>query len=204
MSRTFAGRKPDDMKAHSIRSRWVHPVRHAALMLSALLALSASAVAQQPNDYFKANTDRAVGNALRQVERYHLNEKQTDLDFILRYFPNHPKALLLIGAKARLQNDPVLAIRYFEKAVGLYPQHAITHAQYGEFLVSVNKIEAGIERLKRAISMDPTLAAAHAWLAEAYFKQGKRELGMDSYQKARELGYKGQVSGLPENVPERN
>jgi Tfp pilus assembly protein PilF len=165
-----------------------------------VILLASSVIGQQPHDYFEANSSREAKNTLFQVERFHLNDQRADLDFVLRYFPNHPKALLLIGSKARLQNDPVLAVRYFEKAVSLYPQHAITHAQYGEFLVSVNKIDAGIEKLKRALAIDPDLAVAHAWLAEAYFKQGKPQLGMESYKKARKLGYEGEVRGLPQDA----
>jgi tetratricopeptide (TPR) repeat protein len=111
-----------------------------------------------------------------------------ELKFVLRWFPNHPKALELIGLIAKLQNQPHMAIPYYEKAVRLYPQYAITHAQYGNYLVDTGQAEKGIERLQRALQINPKLAVAYYWLWDAYNKDGNPEMAQQIAEKAKELG----------------
>jgi tetratricopeptide (TPR) repeat protein len=96
-----------------------------------------------------------------------------DLNYTLDKFPNHPKALLLLGSVARLIKSPALPIPYFEKAIQLYPQYALTHAQYGAYMTEIGSVEVGIGKLKKAIEIDPNLSLAHTWLAKAYSQKGK-------------------------------
>lgn len=46
-----------------------------------------------------------------------------ELNYTLRKFPNHPKALMLMELAAKLNKTPTLAIPYFEKALKFYPEH---------------------------------------------------------------------------------
>jgi tetratricopeptide (TPR) repeat protein len=154
-------------------------------------------------DYF-AVYDEHDTQLLINVERYHLatgnfwkwyNAKKyylavEELQFVLRYFPNHPKALQLMGNIAKLTEAPALAIPYYENALRLYPEYAITHAQYGGYLVDVGNVQAAMPHLKKAIDMDPSLAQAYAALAKAYNKSGNPELAREAAAKATELGYK--------------
>ena len=152
------------------------------------------------NDYFSKDRDEHL---LSTVEAYHLTSSFPDLykakeygyaigdmQFILRYFPNHPKALLLLCHVARLLKRPFLPIPYFNKAISLYPQYAITHIQYGEYLIRVDQIDIGIQQLNIGIRLDPKSGIAHALLAEAYNKKGNTELSKQEMQKARDLGFK--------------
>ncbi len=171
-------------------------------------------VAQQPSDYFAVNRD---AGSLRVVEQYHLSPETfwaaynaggyqdalKQLDFVLRYFPNHPKALLLLNSVARLLKDPNKAYPYYQKALRLYPQYAITHAQCGELLASFGEIDAGISELKEALARDSKLAVAHAWLASAYYRQGKPDLAQQSETEARKLGYVGDIEGKPAAQPSK-
>ena len=154
-------------------------------------------------DYFAVNDERDV-QLLNNVERYHLATGNfwkwytakkyylavEELQFVLRYFPNHPKALQLMGTIAKVTDAPALAIPYYENALRRYPEYAITHAQYGTYLVDVGNVQAGIPHLNKAIEMDPNLAQAYAALAAAYKKNGSSDLARDAAAKARELGYK--------------
>jgi predicted Zn-dependent protease len=118
-----------------------------------------------------------------------------DVKYTLDRFPNHPKGLMLLGVVARLTNDPSFAVNYYKRALSLFPQYAITHVQYGEYLVSVGLTNEGIGQLKRAIEIDPKLAVAYAGLAKAYAKGGNSELSRQAAKQARELGYTGKIGG---------
>ncbi len=152
-------------------------------------------------DYFTANEFPEVKELLGLVDAYHtdkvaaliregrLNSALGDLKYALDRFPNHPRALQLLNAVSRLTKDPSVAAIYYKKALSLYPQYAMTHAQYGAFLVEAGRVDLGIAKLKHAVEMEPKLAAAHAWLAQAYLKAGDAALARESADRARALGY---------------
>jgi Tfp pilus assembly protein PilF len=165
---------------------------------------------QVENDYFDASKHRIVKQRLYNVERNHLNKgliqnitsgnykyALADINFALRYFPNHPTGLHLLTTVAALTKNRALPTPYFEKAIALYPSHAITHAQYGWFLVTMGDLENGLQKLKHAVEMDPKLTAGHAWLAHAYEKKGDLELARQAKERAKELGYNGKLPGDP-------
>lgn len=181
-------------------------------MLLAVLTPLPPAYSQETNkDYFSV-TQPSDKTLLRDVEKYHLGPDKfwkwytakkfhyavQELAFVLRYFPNHPKALQLMGAIGIQTEDPSLAIPYFENALRFYPQYAITYAQYGRYLVDTGNIHAGIRHLKKATEMDPGLARAFAELAKAYAKSGSPDLARQAAAKARELGYGGRIDGQAE------
>lgn len=146
---------------------------------------------------------------LSNVERHHLTREKfwkwynagkyhyalEELKFVLRYFPNHPKALQLLGGIAVLTKDPTMPIPYYRKALRLYPQHALTYAQFGNYLANIGFIDDGLARLRIAIKKNPKLAVAHAWIAEAYDKGGHPELARQAAEQARALGYQGKIGG---------
>jgi Tfp pilus assembly protein PilF len=160
-------------------------------------------VVNPPHDYFAVSTSTpTIQDYLRHVESFHVNKIQErfrqgdvnlargDIKYTLDRFPNHPKALMLAGMGARLTKSPAFATAYYEKALKLYPQHALTHAQYGLYLVDIGQTAKGIAKLQYAVEMDPKLAVAHAWLAKAYAKSGNTELARQVAERATTLGYK--------------
>ena len=122
-----------------------------------------------------------------------LKELQYSLDRIC----NHPKALEMMEDLSIIVKDPMLGIFYYKRAIILYPQYAITHYQFGSFLISIGQLEEGIEELKRAVKIEPSFGAAYALLSSAYAMKGEAELARMAEEKARESGYKG---SLPDNV----
>jgi tetratricopeptide (TPR) repeat protein len=175
------------------------------LFFSLFVLLSPVSAEDQYNDYFAAGRDEQL---LRNVERYHIRSEQfwqnykggrfklalSDVDFVLRYFPNHPQALMLVGSIASLVKNHALAIFYYEKALNLYPQYAVTRAQYGRYLTAIDRVDEGIAQLKKALEIDSNLVTAYVWLAEAYHKSGDLELSRKAAEEARGLGYKGKLS----------
>jgi predicted Zn-dependent protease len=172
-------------------------------------------VTQVENDYFDAGSNRSVKQRLYNVERFHMNKSVlenissgkyqyalNDINFTLRYFPNHPKALQLLTTIAALTKKRALPIPYFEKAINLYPSHAITHAQYGWFFVSIGDLDNGIQKLNYSVQVDPKLTAAYVWLAQAHEKKGDLKLAREARERAKELGYRGNTAGDPSNLAE--
>lgn len=136
---------------------------------------------QYARDYWEKDRDRAVGEIVRNVEHFHmgpdnfwmeyeagkLDGARTELDFVLRYVPNHPRGLYLMGLLSRKLNDEGYALRYYERAVHLFPQHPYTLAQYGHYLTEIGSLGLGVRYLKEALRADSKLTDAQAWLAEA-------------------------------------
>lgn len=119
-----------------------------------------------------------------------------DLQYTLDRFPNHPKALQYMGIVSKLTKKTDMAITYYQKALRLYPQYAVTHAQYGQYLLSSGDIDKAIESLKRSIEIDSKLVGGYVLLAQGYSKQGNSELAAEAAARAKELGYKGSLSGI--------
>ena len=165
------------------------------------------------HDYFIAGQDPGIQGYLYLVDTAHANKAVewirkgrmsdaiADLKYTLDRFPNHPKGLLLMGTVAGLSGNPGLALPYYERAIRLFPQHALTHAQYGAYLVDIGRTDAGIAKLQQAVDMDPRSASAYGWLAKAYAKAGKRELAQQAAARARELGFRGDPLGRPQRHP---
>jgi Tfp pilus assembly protein PilF len=157
-------------------------------------------------DYFIAKQDSETTHLLHLVEVAHTNRvlpqisrndyngALSDIKYTLNRFPNHPLGLVLVGLYARLTKGYGLPVPYYEKAIRLFPQHALTHAQYGAYMVTLGSIDSGIKKLHQAVEMNPELVFAHVWLAATYYKIGNGELGRQSESKARELGYNGKIS----------
>jgi len=156
------------------------------------------------HDYFTAEQD-GVKDYLNNMTIYHLNkvtgwiqqgrigDAVADLKYVLDRFPNNPQALQLLPMVARLAKNQSMAISYFEKALKQFPQYAITHAQYGLYLVSNGNVDEGLEQFKQCIAIDSKFAAGHAGLAHAYAKKGDLTKAREAADKARELGFTGQL-----------
>jgi Tfp pilus assembly protein PilF len=118
-----------------------------------------------------------------------------DVTYVLDTFVNHPTALQILGVVAQLKKNPLLPIPFYKRALSLYPRYAVTHAQYGQYLVSIDHIREGIEKLKEAIELDAKLVVAHVWLARAYARIGEVALAQQASQDARGLGFTGRIVG---------
>ncbi|HKQ19873.1 MAG TPA: hypothetical protein VJW75_09025 [Candidatus Eisenbacteria bacterium] len=164
-----------------------------AITLAAFgLVFSRSALAQKQDapiieerethyDFYSTGTDPDARRYLGLAEEYHLTNTtfwdryrakdwvraRGELVFILRIVPNHPKVLYLLEAVGSEMEDVTYPIAYYERALRLYPQHPITRARYGRYLVRIGKREAGAAQLEQALAADPSLDAARGWLADA-------------------------------------
>jgi predicted Zn-dependent protease len=154
-------------------------------------------------DYFTA--DKSPGSYLTIVESAHtrtinkwitegrLDNALGDIKYTLDRFPNHPVSLQQLSVVAQMAKKVAVAVSYFERAIALFPQYALTRAQYGLFLVSTNNVDAGLEHLKQSVEMEPKLPAGYAGLAHAYAKKGDLGPAREAAKKARELGFSGKL-----------
>jgi len=163
------------------------------------------------SDYFRKEVDPEVNHIVGSVEYWHFGNKFWqlytsrrwddaigELKFILGRVPNHPKALMLLSSIAQIIQNPALALNHFTRALKFYPQHAVTHALFGNFLIDIGQIDIGISELKEAIRIDPKFKYAYVKLAEAYAKENKLELSREAMDQAKKLGYTGTNKGAEE------
>ena len=167
------------------------------------------------HDYYEAKTNAFIRALIHNVEANHvkhilpnikvayrlhpnlkkgrLEQALREIEYTLHRIVNHPKALALSATVASMLDRPNLPITFYQKAIHMYPKRAMPHAQFGNFLVSVGKVEEGIERLKIAIKLNPKLGVAYSWLAWTYHEKGELELVEKYVKRAREQRFRGKL-----------
>lgn len=175
------------------------------LVLFAIFLLGASTVADAQTrlsaDYYFDRSDSVLLQQLSNVERYHtagctdgVKTRQyepalADCEFILRYFPNHPKALLAVAdicfawKNSRCNPDP-----YFDAAIAVNPNISGTYSTRGIYLLRAGRVDNAIASLKQAAAIDPNSINAHYNLGLAYFEAKQYDLANASAQRAYLLG----------------
>ena len=172
----------------------------AALLTMGLLSAGGLYAETFGRDYYAAGFDRAATTDLRNVERYHygpavekLRRKQyayalADIEFVLRYFPNHPNALDLIGDWGVATKRTEIAEEHFKKAIALYPEHDATYTVYGTFLHKVRRVDEAIAQYKKALELNPESPYANYNLGLAYVERKNYAQANAHAQKAYRLG----------------
>jgi len=151
----------------------------AAAALSCALALGA--VAQDAaRDYYTAGASTDGAQMLRNLDQNHyrravgaLERRRyegalADLEFMLKYVPNHPRALAGISQVAIGVQRPDLAEQRFKAALERYPQHDETYVIYGVFLHKLGRTDAAIAQYRKALELNPISGFAHYNLGLAY------------------------------------
>ncbi len=130
-----------------------------------------------PHDYYESEERRKWAEfhhmkpGIQRMNERNFTSAYNEFDFVLRYLPNHPRALSLMGDLAILMNRPDLGESYFKKAFELYPKtmRAENHKDYGRFLYQAGKYDDAIQALKKSLEMDPKLSLAHYFLGLTYW-----------------------------------
>ena len=170
--------------------------------LACICLSSAPSFAQKTNnDYFKG----AGTELLRNVEKYHLNQAADklrsgqfesasgDIEFILRFFPNHPQGLILMTQlceqwKFSAQCNFAMVSEVFENAIAVNPNVASTYVLQGIYLDRTKRLSAAVASFEKAVSVDPNSLNAHYNLGLAYFETKQFELANVHAQRAYQLG----------------
>ncbi len=179
-----------------------------ALAFIALLA-GAGLVCAQPvdNDYYGSRRTPL----LRTVEQYHLGPAEEkfmakqyqsahgDLTFMLRYFPNHPRALLLMAQLCSEWKSPrCLPDMMFEKAIQLKPDESATYIVQGIYLHRIKRYKDAIASYEQAVALDQDSINAHYNLALTLVETRQFELANQHAQRAYALG--AQLPGLRQRL----
>lgn len=163
-----------------------------------LTVIVPTSYAQEIYDYYDKSPKTV--KKLRTVERHHLNKgiKKIesgdingilDFDFILRYFPNHPRVLTLIAKATIKAGDPNRARRYFDQAIELFPSSISSYEVYGVFLYKIGEMDGAIEQYQRAIELNPKSAALHYNLGLCLFAVKQYASAYNHARTAYSMGY---------------
>lgn len=147
------------------------------------LALSAADCGAQQGgrDYYAPYVTPDDQQLLVNVEKYHLAPTQEkrgkkafagakgDVEFILRYYPNHPVALDLMSQLCTAYPVPPNcdADLWFQKAIAVNEQAAPTYVVYGIHLQRKGKTAEAVSQYRSALRLDPSSINAHYNIALA-------------------------------------
>jgi tetratricopeptide (TPR) repeat protein len=195
-------------------------VLRALLLLAAggwLLVLSAAHAQEVPgcgslqNAFgpFDFRDPAARGEPLRLVEAGHftkqvetLQQGQStmyiiqDLDYTLRAFPNHHRALnsmaryALSGAKMWTNPDVQGAECYFERAVAFVPDDPVVRLLYGNYLMKRGKKDQARQQYEEGLKLDPKSV-------EINYNAGLFFLELGDLERAKELAKVAYDGGYP-------
>ena len=155
----------------------------AALAAAAILSLALiqDSAAQAPvRDYYQAGASTSGAQMLRNLDQNHYRGAARqleirryhaaipDLEFMLKYIPNHPQALAGIAQVSVGLKRPDLADQHFKNAIQLYPDHDETYVIYGVFLHKLGRMDAAIAQYKKALEINPNSVLGHYNLGLAF------------------------------------
>jgi tetratricopeptide (TPR) repeat protein len=193
-------------------------MRNKIYFLAAIMLVSSSAIHAEdfcgdlqnsfgPYDYRKASTEFA--HELFLVHSAHFTPDiengikgrsgtlGNELDYTLRAFPNHVRALTSLDLLSRREKEsstlkgsrfPVEC--YFERAVRFAPDDGAARAAYANFLFARGRTEAALQMFIQAANLMPENATINYNLGLAYLK-------VKNYEQANTYAHKAYALGFP-------
>ena len=167
-----------------------------------------------PYDYRKSATEYA--NETYLVESTHFTSDVEnlikgnagylggDLDYTLRAFPNHHRALASVAKlalKSKLPKDGAMRYSfncYFERAMRFTPNDDGVYAVYGTFLYKKGDVAGAIKQFERALEIKDDNATANYNLGLIYVKKKQYDEALKYAKKAYALDYP--VPGLKNSL----
>lgn len=118
-----------------------------------------------------------------------------DLDYTLRAWPNHPRALASMSrqgliektVQARGAHFPVDC--YFLRALEFAPDDGTVHAVYANHLFAHGKLDESLAEFKRAVELEPQNATINYNAGLAYLRVKDYDKALAHAQKAYALGF---------------
>ena len=161
-----------------------------------------------------------VTTRLREVEDAHFNSDVEslkrgmteagpggDIDYMLRAYPNHHRALFSIGRlskqSGRLQpvGTSYSAECYYLRALEFAPDDGVVRMLYGIYLSYWEKFDKALQYHEEAVQMMPESAEAHYNLGLLLVRIDKLERAAEAAATAYKLGYP--LSGLKRQLARR-
>jgi tetratricopeptide (TPR) repeat protein len=172
-----------------------------ALLVAGSVPAQADDPSQYNNDYYAAAGGGRAGGLLKSVEHWHLGkgiEKMNagryahaldEFEFILRKFPNHPRALALAADVSLKAGRAGQGEEFLRRAVEVNPTAARTQVIYGVFLQKSGRLEEAVRHYRTATELEPDSAEAHYNLGLAYVALKRFDAALESAYKAYALGH---------------
>jgi len=139
--------------------------------------------------HFDAGVESLRGHA------QHPNQLGGDLDYTLRAFPNHHRALYSMAryylTKRSFKRAPLryTAQCYFERAMAFKPGDGVVRMVYGVYLYKAGSLKEATRRFREALELSPNDAEVHYNLGLVLVETKKWDDAKIHAQKAYELGH---------------
>ena len=102
--------------------------------------------------------------------------------------PNLGEAHTALAMVLNVDRDYAAAEKEFRRGLELNPAYATGHQWYGNFLVSMGRLDEAIRELKGAVELDPLSPRINLNLGNALFSARRFDEAIPQLKKARELG----------------
>lgn len=118
-----------------------------------------------------------------------------DLDYILRAFPNHHRALHAVSRYQLKYGKPSIRSRfrtaecYFDRSMRFAPNDGMVQMIYGIYLQKKGSLKGALSRYNEALKLMPNFAELHYNLGLLYVKLKDFEAAKEHADKAYQLGY---------------
>ncbi len=149
-------------------------------------------------------------NEVERLEKGRSGTVPADLDYTLRAFPNHHRALYAM-MKLQLAQGQQIADKhqiysiqcYLERAIALQPKDATSFLLYGIYLHKIGKLEASEEKYLASIKLRAGAAETHYNLGLLYADMKQWKKAQEQALLAQQLGYplKGLQARIQKNSP---
>ena len=154
-----------------------------------------------PNDYYDPSP--RVREVVGSVESLHLNKAVahlkegnitlacSELDFTLRWFPNHPRGLQFATQLFSQYSCPGEkdGDYYFKAALKLSPDNGTIHTLYGVLLHRKGLLDKALEQYQLALVELPDSADLHYNMGLMYIEKKEYQNALQHAQKAYALGH---------------
>lgn len=121
----------------------------------------------------KANTAQTFQSALALHQRGEVGKAMELYQVVLGQEPGHIDANSLLGAALVQVKRPALGVPYLEKALALFPKHAVAHANLGMAYHDLGKFDEAAIHYRAAVELDPNLVDAENNLGCLLREQGQ-------------------------------
>ena len=119
-----------------------------------------------------------------------------DLDYTLRAFPNHHRALYAMGRYQLMHADTVIAPEarwtadcYFQRAIAFRPDDGVARMLYGIYLSKSERLDQALAQYEVALQIIPGSAELHNNVALLYISMEDYDLARHHAGRAQELGF---------------
>lgn len=144
-------------------------------------------VEQQQEGSETERTDELYQQALRQVERWELDDAEETLQELLELDEAHAPAYNKLGVVYARKEDPDQAEKCFAAAIHYDPELASAYSNLGNVYQQREWNERALAAYEKAIAIDSEYAAAHHNLGVLYKKMGRVGDSVNLLKKASRL-----------------